>query len=276
MTDAVLRKFVVAGLLAGLTGLSACTYWHGDLERICDESERDFGRNVPGPFIHVDLKKVIANPNAYKYTWIRFDAIYNRTNEKMFVPFLTTFDPENHICFGVWPSDAKLWMAEDRGRDYPLLYIRRDNLSVPDLLGAGRFSMVRISAMVMGEYQLKPWISVNRVEVVEPSVYTEDALTDLALAKEAVDAKKPAVAIRNYESALAGIWTASLRLEIHLTLGRLYEGRGDVDSAMNHYRGALTNDAENAEALQGVERCKKALEAKEAAPAPAPAPAPQQ
>jgi tetratricopeptide (TPR) repeat protein len=271
MTDAVLRKFVVAGLLAGLTGLNACTYWHGDLERIVDESERDFSRSVPGPFVHVDLKKVIANPNAYKYSWIRFDAIFNRTNEKVFVPFLTTFDPENHISFAVWPGDAKLWTAEDRAHDFPLLYIRRDNPSVPDLLGAGRFSLVRISAMIMGEYQLKPWFAINRIEVIEPSVYTDDALTDLALAKEAVDAKKPAVAIRHYESALAGIWTTSLRLEIHLTLGRLYEGRGDVDSALNHYRGALTNDPENAEALQGVERCKKALEAKEAPPAPAPA-----
>jgi tetratricopeptide (TPR) repeat protein len=276
MTDAVLRKFVVAGLLTGLSVLNACTYWHGDLERIVDESERDFRRNVPGPFTHVSLKKLIANPSAYKYTWVRFDAIYNRTNEKTFVPFLTTFDSENYTSFGVWPSDAKLWLPEERAHDYPLLYLRKDSPSAKELLEAGRFSVVRISALIMGEYQLRPWFEVNRIEVLEPSVYTEESLADLALAKEAAEAKKPAVAIRYYESALTGVWTAALRLEIHLTLGRLYEGRGDVDSAMNHYRGALTNDPENEEALQGVERCKKALEGKAAEPAPAPAPAPQQ
>ena len=45
---------------------------------------------------------------------------------------------------------------------------------------------------------MKAWFEVNRVEVIEPSVYTEDALSDLALAKQAVADKKPAVAIRHY------------------------------------------------------------------------------
>jgi tetratricopeptide (TPR) repeat protein len=270
MTDAVLRKFVVASLLAGLTALNACTYWHGDLERIVDESERDFRRNIPGPFVNTTLRNVIGNPAAFKYTWVRFDAILNRTNEKTFVPFLTIFDPENYTSFAVWPSDAKLWQGEDRARDYPLLYLRKDNPSMPDLTGAGRFSLVRISAIVMSDYELRPWFEVNRVEVLESSVYTDDALSELALAKDAVAAKKPAVAIRHYENALNGLWTTSLRLEIHLTLARLYEGRGDLESALNHYKGALTNDAENVEALQGLERNKKALEAKEVPPAPAP------
>jgi len=268
MTDAVLRKFVVAGLLAGLGALNACSYWHGDLERIVDGSERDFRRNVPGPFVETNLKQVIANPSAYKYTWVRFDAILNRTNEKAFVPFLTTFDPENYTSFAVWPGDAKLWMGSDRAKDYPLLYVRKDNPSVRDLLGAGRFSLVRISAMVMGDYELKPWFEVNRIEIIEASVYTDDALSDLALAKDALAAKKPAVAIHHYEDALAGLWTTVLRLEIHLELARLYEGRGDVESALNHFKGALTNDPDNIEALEGVERNQKALEAKAELPAP--------
>ncbi|HVR87315.1 MAG TPA: tetratricopeptide repeat protein, partial [Planctomycetota bacterium] len=117
-------------------------------------------------------------------------------------------------------------------------------------------------------YQIMPWFEVNRVEVLEAQVYTDDALAELSLAKEAVAAKKPAVAIRHYENALAGLWTTALRLEIHLTLARLYEGRGDMESALNHYKGALTNDPDNAEALKGVERSQKALEGKSVAPAP--------
>jgi len=268
MTDGILRKFVVAGLLMGVTALNACTYWNGDLERICDESERDFRRDLVGPFANVELKTILANPTAYKYTNVRFDAILNRIGEKGYIPFFTTFDSENYSSFSVWPAGSKLWEAEDRSRSFPLLFLQRQNPSIPDLFTAGRFSLVRISATVMSDYELKPWFDVNRVEVLEAGVYSDSALADLALAKDAVAAKKPAVAIKYYESALAGIWTTSLRLEIHLTLARLYEGRGDLDAALNHYKGALTNDQENAEAMTGVERIQKALEAKSALPAP--------
>jgi tetratricopeptide (TPR) repeat protein len=268
MTYAVLRKFVVAGLLAGMTALNACTYWHGDLERIVDESERDFRRDLVGPFSEVGLKKIVVNPTPYKYTHVRFDAVLNQVGEKGFIPFLTTFDPENYVAFSVWSGDAKLWEADDRAHSYPLLFLRKDSPSIMDLFTAGRYSLVRISATVMSDYEQKPWFAVNRVEVLESGVYTDDALADLALAKEAVAAKKPAVAIRHYENALAGIWTTSLRLDIHLTLARLYEGRGDLEAALSHYKGALTNDQDNAEAMQGVERNQRALEGKNVPPAP--------
>jgi tetratricopeptide (TPR) repeat protein len=269
MTDGFLRKSLAVVLLAGLSSLSACTYWHGDLERICDQSERDFRRNLVGPFNDVDLNTIIANATAYKYLNVRFDAVLNRVGEKAFVPWLTTFDAENYIGFSAWPGDAKLWQSEERGHSFPLLFIHKFSPSLTDLLSAGRFSLVRISATVMGDYELKPWLMVNRIDVLESKVYTEDALADLALAKEAMAAKKPAVAIRHYESALAGVWTTALRLEIHLTLARLYEGRGDLDSAMKHYRGALVNDPENEEALTGVARIEKSLSEK-GNPPPAP------
>jgi tetratricopeptide (TPR) repeat protein len=269
MTDAVLRKFVVAGLLASVTALNACTYWHGDLERIVDESERDFRRDLVGPFAEVPLKRIIANPMAYKYEHVRFDAVLNHVGEKGFVPFLTTFDPENYVAFSVWSGDAKLWESGERAASYPLLFLRKQNPSSFDLFTAPRYSLVRISATVMSDYEMKPWLNVNRVEVMEAGVYTDEALAELSLAKDAVADKKPAVAIRHYENALKGIWTTSLRLDIHLTLARLYEGRGDVEQAIAHYKGALTNDPNNEEALQGIERNQKALEAKNSPPPPA-------
>ena len=70
------------------------------------------------------------------------------------------------------------------------------------------------------------------------------------------------MAIQHFENALSGIWTASLRLEIHLTLARLYEGRGDLQSALDHYRGALTNAPDNDEALKGIDRTEKAISGK--------------
>lgn len=257
MTDGVLRKFVVVAALFG--ALNGCTYWHGDLERIVDQSDRDFRRDLVGPFVEVAMKEVLANPSAYKHVNVRFDAILNKVGEKGFIPFWTTFEAERYISFSAWPGDAKLWLSEERARAHPLFFIYKKGPNVPDLVAAGRFSVVRISGTVMGDYELKAWIDVNRVEVIEPGVYTDDALVDLALAKLALSEKKPAVAIRHFENSLGGIWTVPLRLEIHLTLARLYEGRGDLEAALRHYHGALENSLNNEEALAGVDRTKAAL-----------------
>ena len=268
MTDAVLRKSVVAALLAAVAALNACTYWHGDLERIADQGERDFRRNIVGPFADVPMRQVLANPSAFRYVDVRFDAVLNRIGEKGFIPFWTTFQSESYLAFSVWPADAKLWQSEDRARSHPLFFLRKDSVGLRELLNAGRFSLVRISATVMSDYELKPWFEVNRVEVVEPSVYSDEALVDRSLAKDAMTAKKPAVAIRHYENALGGIWTTSLRLEIHLTLARIYEGRGDLQAAVNHFRGALINAPDNDEAKQGLARTLQALAGKVAEPTP--------
>jgi tetratricopeptide (TPR) repeat protein len=266
MTHGVLRKSVLAGMLCLTGALNACTYWHGDLERIIDQSERDFRRNLVGPFAEVSMKDVISHPSAYKFVNVRFDAILNKVGEKAFVPFWTTFEAERYIGFSAWPGDAKLWMAEERGRSHPLFFVDKRGPNVQDLVTAGRFSVVRISGTVMGDYELKAWIEVNRVEVLEQSVYTEEALASMGLAKVAVAEKKPAVAIRHFENSLKGIWTTQLRLEIHLTLAKLYEGRGDLQKALEHYRGAELNAPENVEALEGIDRIKAALDGRAAAP----------
>jgi tetratricopeptide (TPR) repeat protein len=195
---------------------------------------------------------------------VRFDAILNRVGEKAFVPFVTTFSAERYVSFSAWPADSKLWQPDDRGHSHPLFFVDKNGANVPDLVAAGRFSLVRISGWVMGDYELKAWFEVNRVEVIESAVYTDDALADMALAKQAMADKKPAVAIRHFENALGGIWTTPLRLEIHLTLGRLYEGRGDLQSALTHYQGALANSPDNDEAAKGVDRTKAALAGKAA------------
>ncbi len=266
MTKAVLRKSVVAALLASLGALNACSYWHGDLERIVDQSERDFRRDIGGPFTEVPMRTVISNPTAYKYIDVRFDAILNKVGEKAFVPFVTTFTAERYMSFSAWPADAKLWTVEDRSKSHPLFFVAKNGANIPDLLTAGRFSLVRISGRIMGDYEMQAWFEVNRVEVIEPNVYTDEALSDLAMAKQAMTDKKPAVAIRHYENALGGIWTTSLRLEIHLTLARLYEGRGDLEAALRHYNGALNNAPDNDEAQKGHDRVKAALSGQPAAP----------
>jgi tetratricopeptide (TPR) repeat protein len=212
------------------------------------------------------MKTVVSQPVSYKFVDVRFDAILNRVGEKCFIPFETTFSHERYISFSAWPADAKLWTLEDRMKSHPLFFVDKLDPNIPDLVTAGRYSLIRISGRVMGDYELMAWFEVKRVEVIEPRVFTDDALTDLGIAKEAVAAQKPAVAIRHYEDALKGIWTASLRLEIHLALGHLYEGRGDLENALKHYDGALNNFPENEEALKGVDRVKTAMAGRPAAP----------
>jgi hypothetical protein len=106
MTKAFLRKSVVAALFALVGALNACSYWHGDLERLVDQSERDFRRDLGGPFNDVSMRSVVGNPTAYKYIDVRFDAILNRVGEKAFIPFVTTFTSERYISFSAWPADA--------------------------------------------------------------------------------------------------------------------------------------------------------------------------
>jgi hypothetical protein len=177
------------------------------LERIVDESERDFRRDLVGPFADVPMKVVLANPTTYKHVNVRFDAILNRVGEKAFVPFWTTFESERFMSFSAWPGDSKLGSPRSAAAPISCSSWTRRGPNVQDLVTAPRFSVVRISGTVMGDYELKAWIEVNRVEVIEAAVYTDDALIDMGLAKVAVQEKKPAVAIRHFENALDGIWT---------------------------------------------------------------------
>jgi len=86
----------------------------------------------------------------------------------------------------------------------------------------------------MGDYEMKAWIEVNRIEVVEQSVYTR-ALADLGLAKAAVADKKPPSPSAITTSALTASGATPLRLRIHLSLARLYEGRGDLQAGPGAY-----------------------------------------
>jgi tetratricopeptide (TPR) repeat protein len=265
MTDAALRKFVALMLLLVSASLGACTHWHGDLERLANQDDRDFRRDPSKNFKEVDLRTVVANATTFKHVDVRFNAIMNRMGEKAFVPFWTTFESENYISFSVWPGESRLWEAEERNKAHSLLFVRKDNPGLQDLMNAPRFALVRVSGRVMGDFEQMAWVEVTRVEVIDATpMYTDNALADYAIAQEALSQKKPSVAIRHLEDALRGIWVASSRLSIHLVLARLYEARGDLDGARSHFRGALVNDPGNVEAKESLLWIEQALEQKRA------------
>jgi tetratricopeptide (TPR) repeat protein len=259
-----LRMSVAAALLSAL---SACTYFPNDLERIVDQSERRFGPGLGRTYKDVNLREVAAHATSYKHVDVRFTALFNRRSEQLFVPLLTTFNPESWTAFSVWPSDAKLWDEQDRIQTIPTMYIRKDQADMVVLSQASRYALFDIRAHVMGDFDDRPFFHVFWIEEIEPSVYTDEGLANLNAGMAALQQKRPAVAIDKLEKALAGVWTRDGRLQIHLDLAALYGERGDWDNAVLHYEGALANDPENATAKAGIEKAraenarKKAIEA---------------
>jgi tetratricopeptide (TPR) repeat protein len=261
MTGSVLRKASALGLLAALTG---CTYWTNDLNRIVDQSERDFTFTPEGRFNHVDLADVAANPGSYLLSKVQFDLVFNRRNEQIFIPFWTTIKQEDYMAFSAWPAGARLWEQGDR-RSIPTLYMhKRGNPYLQTLLDTERYSLVHVKGIVMWEFDERPFIEIYDYEVVSPAVYSDQSLSDLYAGLAATSQKRPAVAIQKLEASLGGVWTRSGRLLIHLQLGALYSERGDWEAAATHYEAALLNDPANAEAEAGLNRARKELERKAA------------
>lgn len=259
----------IAALL-GLAGLSACTYMSNDYERLVDQSERRFGPGIGRKFHEVSLRELSSNASAYKHMDVKFTAVFNRRNEGIFVPFLTTIRQEVNMAFSAWPSDARIWEESDRMTFVPTIYIRKDHVDVGVVTDAQRYALFEVKGHVIGDFDDRPFIEVSWLTQLEPAIYTDDGLAALNGGLTAVAQKRPAVAIDKLEKALAGVWSRDARLKIHLDLAVLYGDRGDWESAVLHYEGALANDAENAEAKAGMEKARQELARKKALEAGAP------
>jgi tetratricopeptide (TPR) repeat protein len=140
------------------------------------------------------------------------------------------------------------------------------------LVNASRYALFEIRGHVIGDFDDRPFIVVYWINELEPSLYTDEGLADLHEGLSALEQKRPAVAIDKLEKSLAGVWTRSARLQIHLDLARLYAERGDWEAAVLHYEGALANDPENATATAGIEKARQELIRKRAIEAGQPAP----
>src|SRR5262245_60856378 len=103
MTHSGLRNFAALGLLTGLAALNACAYWHGDFERLADQSGRNFRIAPDKVYKEVELSALMANPSSYKLMDVQFLAIMNRKDEKVFVTYYSTFRQEDYLSFSAWP-----------------------------------------------------------------------------------------------------------------------------------------------------------------------------
>lgn len=266
MTDSGLRKFTALGLLAGLAALNACTWWHGDLERLADQSGRNFRVDPDRPYKMVTLSAIQANPSSYKLVDVQFDAIMNRSDEAIFVTFYSTFRQEDFLGFSVWPVESAIWEADQWLKSVPTLYMRKDNAQLQNVIDAGRYALVQIKGRVMTDYEKLPFIDVHYLEIIDPYAYSEETLAALRSGMMASAEKKPAQSIQKLELALQGPLHGRARAMAHLELGRLYEERGDFQNAAMHYESVLWDDPGNVAAWDGWERTAKAAERKRKEP----------
>lgn len=249
----------MSAALITLSALSACTYFPNDLERLVDQSQRRFGPGLGRTYKEVSLREIMANAASYKHVDVQFTALFNRRNEQIFVPLLTTMNPQTMTAFSAWPSDARLWEEQDRLTQVPTLYITKNHDDMTVLSGLDRYALVMIRGHVLGDFDDRPLVEVYWLEELEPAVYTDEGLASYNAGLAALQQKRPAVAIEKLEKALAGVWTRDARLRIHLELAALYGERGDWEAAAMHYEGALANDPDNAAALAGLEKARAEL-----------------
>lgn len=232
--------------------LGACTHWGGDLERTADQSGRDFRRDPDAKYAAVELDEIAASPGGVKFVNVAFTAILNRRHERVFVPYYSTFRPEDFLAFSVWPPKTRVWDGEERARTLRTVYLRKDNPDLEKLLRLERYTLLSLRGRVMGDYEGLPFIRVSSLDVLEPAVYDDPSLERM---RTAMDTKHPAKAIDALESALTGRLGAGARVLAHLKLGGIYLQRGGVENlrdAVRHYAAAAADDPRNAEAAAGL------------------------
>ncbi len=266
MTASVLRK--CGALVLALAATSSCAYWHGDLERLVDQSERNFWLDADPNYKAVDLRAVASNPTAYKLLDVKFDAILHRRDEQIFLTFYSTFRQEDFLCFSVWPADAELWDPVERSRSIPTLYMRKDNRGLNNLMEAQRYALLRIKGRVMNDFEQRPFIDVHYIEELMPRAFTDQSLMHYKAGMDAAAAKRWPQAIENLDKAVNAPLTPPVRAKARLQLARLYEDRSDLENASVQYESVLWDDADNTAAWEGWRRCVEAMRRKAQMPKP--------
>ncbi len=264
MTHPAFRTLALPVVMAGLMALSACTYWSSDLDKIVDQSGRDFKRDPGRTYTAVSLEEVWKAPSSYKLMEVSFQAVLNNRDESVFVPSFTSFKPEDYSAFSVWPVSARLWDSDERARSLPTLYMRKDCPDLQRLVSLDKYAHLWIRGVVMSDFNNLPYFEVRYVDIIDPAMYTDQSLVDMAMAMEASAAKRPAQAIQRFENALKGALGQGARVVAHMRLAAYYEERGDFENALAHFAAVVLEDHGNSAASAGADRTRKALERKRA------------
>ena len=166
MIDARFRTFAVLALCAGITALTACTYWSADFDKIVDQTGRDFKMDPGRTYNDVAFDDLVAFPTSYKFRHIRFMARLDRRNESIFVPMYGIFKPEDHAAFSLWSLDAPIWEKKARDSSIPTFYMRKDNPALAQLERLDRFTEVSLRGTVLGDFEDIPFVEIHYVDPI--------------------------------------------------------------------------------------------------------------
>ncbi len=264
MTHRGLRKAATLGLLAMLAALGACTHISHDLVNLVDQSGRDFEKEPDRVYRDVDFAALLANPSSYKLMDVRFEAIFNRSDENVFVSMYSTFRSEDYAAFSLWPKGGRLWKIEDRKQSVPTFYMNKGNSSIGKLHSIERYSTVTICGRVMGDFENLPFMEVRYLRVTGGPAYADEALSGMIGGLNDVAERRPSQAIEKLKRAVEGTLPEEAKAMCCLQLAVVFEERGEFDAALNYYHGALQNDRDNVIAKEGAGRVQTALDRKRA------------
>ncbi len=151
-------------------------------------------------FSRVTLTDLQTNPTSFKTAQIRFKAIFHKI-ESIYSPFYTPFVPEKYMAFSVWDYDKKLWIKGDRLKDFPFIFIKKDNPRLARAATCKKYSLVEIVGTVENDFNNTPWIEATEVIPFAERRLTDKSLHHLVMGYEYLNSGQPALAEHEfYES----------------------------------------------------------------------------
>ena len=166
MIDARFRTLAALALCAGITALTACTYWSSDFDRIVDQTGRDFKIDPGRTYNDVAFDDLVASPTSYKFRHIRFMARLDQRNETIFVPMYGVFKQEDHTAFSLWSVDAPVWEKKARDSSLPTFYMRKDNPALDQLEKLDQFDEVSLRGTVLGDFENVPFVEIHYIDPI--------------------------------------------------------------------------------------------------------------
>lgn len=222
-------------LTAALALLPAACY---DANRIADMG--DMRHDPFEMFKDVEIEEVLQNPEVFKGQAIRFELMYNSYgDDNIWLPFYTPFTPDHFLPFSGWSPRAEIWNADVYARPMRTLFIEKHSheLDVYNWPARQKFAVIEIEGTVKSVFEKIPWIHVTDISAVDDAQFSTESLGAMIRALELKAEGSPAAA-SELERVLAMNLSEAARLHIHMTLGALYMGENDGQTAAQHYEAA--------------------------------------
>jgi len=112
----------------------------------------------------VRLTDVLEAPDRHRGRSLTFTCVFHQ-QEREFNPLRTRFNAERYDNISVWPDGAVLWKQEDYARDFPFLYVARNNPQRDALLRLEGFTRIELTARIEAVVDGNPFLEVVSARV---------------------------------------------------------------------------------------------------------------